>query len=134
MPLALTTCATSPGDTLDCPTCDNVTELLVGAARGVAIAEVEACGPDGHGHGEACHCFSGQQPTAIGGTEYCLQQGCGGSGAQMGDPDALACDEVSRTPELVTAVTWPCRAGPERSFSFSAPRSGPRRRYGQPSR
>lgn len=102
--LGLAGCATEPGDTVDCPTCDNATELLVGA-RCVAIAEVAVCGPDGHSHGDECHCFSGQQPTEIGGKEYCLQQGCAGSGEQTGDPDEQACEEVALEPEQATAVT-----------------------------
>ncbi len=94
-------CATEPGDDVTCPTCNNTTELLVGL-KCVPIAQVAECGPDGHAHGDACHCFGGQQPTAIGAQSYCLQQGCGES---TGDPSALACDEIPRAPEAVTAVT-----------------------------
>ncbi len=97
-------CATDAGDAVDCPTCDDVTELLVGA-RCVPIAEVEPCGPDGHAHGDACHCFSGQEPTSIGATQYCLQQGCAGSGEEVGDPDEQACEEAALAPEQVSAVT-----------------------------
>jgi hypothetical protein len=94
-------CATSPGDDPDCPECDNVTELLVGF-KCVPIDEVEACGPDGHPHGDECHCFSGQTPTTIGDTEYCLQDDC--KDVEV-DIDALACDEIDETPEPVTPVT-----------------------------
>jgi hypothetical protein len=93
-------CATGPGHTPECPTCDNLTELLVGW-KCVPIAQVAACGPDGHAHGTECHCFHGQPPTRIAGTDYCLQPGCEADA----DPDALACDEITRAPEAVTAVT-----------------------------
>jgi len=95
-------CATAPGDTVACPVCDGISELLVGA-RCVPIAEVAVCGPDGHAHGDACHCFSGQEPTTIGGAAYCLQQGCGGAGEEE-DLDAWACEEVGQAPEQATAV------------------------------
>jgi hypothetical protein len=94
-------CATSPGDTPECPECDNVTELLVGF-KCVPIDQVEECGPDGHLHGADCHCFSGQDPTTIGGTDYCLQDGC--KEIEV-DIDALACGEIDETPEPVTPVT-----------------------------
>lgn len=100
--LCVTGCATEPGDAPDCPDCNGTTELLVGA-RCVPIADVAVCGPDGHLHGDACHCFSGQEPTTIAGQQYCVQQGCGGA-SEPGDPDALACDEVDREPEQATAV------------------------------
>jgi hypothetical protein len=93
-------CANQPGDDVTCPTCNNTTELLVGH-KCVPIAEVETCGPDGHAHGDLCHCFGGQQPTTINGQNYCLQQGCGES---TEDVDALACDEIAKTAEPVTAV------------------------------
>lgn len=100
--LVLTTlgCASTPGDDVKCPTCNNKTEVLVGT-KCVPIAQVETCGPDGHGHGTECHCFSGQQPTRIADKAYCLQQGCGGSAA---DPEVLACDEVVKAAEAVVAV------------------------------
>ena len=99
--IAVVGCANKAGDDVECPTCNNTTELLVGA-RCVAIAEVATCGPDGHAHGSACHCFSGQEPTSINGTDYCLQQSCGEAEQ---DTDSLACDEVNRVAETVTAVT-----------------------------
>ncbi len=100
---ALAACATDKGDNVECPECDNVTELLVGS-RCVPIAEVEPCGPDGHAHGAECHCFSDQAPTSIGGVEYCLQSDCLSEPPAV-DPDALACAELDETPEAVTAVT-----------------------------
>ena len=75
-----------PGDDVACPVCDNATELLVGA-KCVPIEQVDECGPDGHSHGAECHCFSGQEPTAIDGKSYCLQAGCPGPG-QGDTPDA----------------------------------------------
>lgn len=63
------------GDTLTCPECDNVTRILVGD-KCVPVGDVSECGPDGHCHGDECHCFSGQEPTGIGGVMYCLQQDC----------------------------------------------------------
>jgi hypothetical protein len=96
-------CAASPGDELACPDCDNVTELLVGN-KCVPIAEVERCGPDGHAHGDECHCFNGQAPTLIGGVEYCLQQGCAG-GDPMVDIDAAACGHLTDMAEHVVAVS-----------------------------
>jgi len=68
-------CATDPGDEALCPECDNKTELLVGN-KCVPIDEIEECSPDGHAHGDECHCFSGQEPSEIGEKQYCLQQGC----------------------------------------------------------
>ncbi len=134
-------CATSPGDTPECPTCDDRTELLVGW-KCVPIAEVEACGPDGHAHGTDCHCFHGQEPTVIGGVEYCLQPGC----EVEADPDALACEEIDRTPEAVTAVSDPADvegahvdlgrvaavslpAGQEGYVHFGVPGAGPYHLY-----
>lgn len=110
-PILATSCATEAGDDVDCPTCDNVTELLVGS-KCVPIEDVEACGPDGHSHGTECHCFSGQEPTEIGGVEYCLQQGCAGSDGDTDgdvteeqDIDKHACEHLGDTPEEVDAVT-----------------------------
>jgi hypothetical protein len=94
-------CGSDDGDEVTCPDCDNVTELLVGN-KCVPIEEVEACGPDGHAHGSECHCFSGQQPTEIGGTEYCLQTEC--TDDHQEDPHAHACELLEGTPEAVTAV------------------------------
>jgi len=68
-------CATDSGDKVECPGCDNTTELLVGN-KCVPIENVEQCGPDGHAHAAECHCFSGQQPTQIDGKKYCVQQDC----------------------------------------------------------
>ena len=101
--LALVTagCATSAGGDPDCPTCDNETELLVGF-KCVPIEDVEPCGPDGHAHGDECHCFSGQDPTEIAGADYCLQADC--KEPEDRDVDALACDEADETPEAVSAV------------------------------
>jgi len=96
----IVSCADSAGDDIQCPMCNNTTEVLVGTTC-VPLAEVAACGPDGHAHGSECHCFSGQAPTVIGGLQYCLQLSCGG---QQGDSDALACAEVTRAAENVTAV------------------------------
>ena len=104
-----------PGDEVDCPVCDNKTELLAGA-KCVPVDQVEECGPDGHSHGTECHCFSEQEPNTIGGKEYCLQQGCPGAGgdtdAHTGDGDAYtaedldvhACEHLGDTPEEVDAV------------------------------
>jgi hypothetical protein len=69
-------CAAEKGDEIECPECDNETTVLVGD-RCVSIDEVDPCGPDGHLHGDECHCFDGQDPTSIGGTQYCLQAECG---------------------------------------------------------
>lgn len=74
--LFIISCASKSGDSVDCPECDNTTEVLVGT-KCVAIAEVDACGPDGHAHGDVCHCFSGQEVTVIGDKSFCLQQDCG---------------------------------------------------------
>lgn len=104
--LAGTGCMGS-GDEVDCPDCDNVTQLLVGA-KCVDIAEVEACGPDGHSHGTECHCFSGQEPVAIGTTSYCLQQGCAGGDedtVEAEDLDMQACEHLGDTLEAVTAAS-----------------------------
>jgi len=96
-----TGCATDSGHAHDCPDCDNATELLVGD-KCVPIDQVAACGPDGHAHGDECHCYSGQAPTDIGGTEYCLQADCA-HGHEV-DYDARACTEGSAAGEPVTAV------------------------------
>ena len=105
---ALSSCATEDGDEIDCPTCDNVTQLLVGT-KCVPIEEVEECGPDGHSHGTECHCFSDQEPTEIGGVEYCLQQGCagenGGDQEETEDLDQHACEHLGDDPEQVQAVS-----------------------------
>jgi len=90
-------CADESGDKVDCPVCDNKTEILVGT-KCVAVEEVEVCGPDGHLHGENCHCFSDQTPTEIDGNFYCLQTGCGGdktecSGHGHLEDGACHCDE-----------------------------------------
>jgi len=100
--LAFVSCASGDGDKVNCPTCDNLTQLLVGT-KCVPIADVDVCGPDGHAHGTECHCFSGQEPTAIGGQNYCLQQGCGDKG-ETEDVDALACAALEETGENVTAA------------------------------
>jgi len=115
-------CATSPGDTPDCPECDNVNELLVGF-NCVSIDQVEACGPDGHLHGTECHCFSGQQPTTIGDTEYCLQDDCQDINVEI---DLRACDEIDESPEPVTPVTdfadfEDAHAGLERAVEVDLP-------------
>jgi hypothetical protein len=93
-------CASTPGDDVTCPSCDGTTELLVGT-KCVPIASVAACGPDGHAHGDSCHCSSGQQPTRIGAVEYCLQQGCGEAKV---DTDAAACAEVTLAAEAISAA------------------------------
>ncbi len=71
----ISACATEPGDWPPCPECDNTTELLVGF-RCVLIHDIDPCGPDGHLHGNACHCFHDQQPVTIGDHQYCLQADC----------------------------------------------------------
>jgi len=104
--LLLCSCALDEGEAADCPECDNVTELLVGD-KCVAIEEVAKCGPDGHSHGDACHCFSGQDPTEINGTMYCLQQGCAGADAGQDseeDVDMQACEHLGDSAEAATAV------------------------------
>lgn len=104
--MTFTNCAGTPGDDEDreCPVCDNVTEMLVGW-QCVPIDQVEACGPDGHPHGNECHCFSGQDPTEIGGADYCLQLGCGGGDDHEEDPEDMACELIhGASPELVNAV------------------------------
>ena len=68
-------CATEPGDKTECPECNNKTELLQGYDC-VVIEKIEVCGPDGHLHGEECHCFSNQIPTEINNLMYCLQKNC----------------------------------------------------------
>ncbi len=88
-------CASKKGDSVECPVCDNKTTFLKGT-KCVPIAEVEACGPDGHAHGTDCHCFSGQAPTEIDGKEYCIQKDCGGNTDETPeeDVDAHACETV----------------------------------------
>lgn len=86
--LFIIACASKSGDSVDCPECDNTTEILVGT-KCVAVEEVDACGPDGHAHGEECHCFSGQEITVIGEKSFCLQQGCG----ETSDEEHDDCDE-----------------------------------------
>jgi len=75
--LILTSCANSAGESVECPTCDNIKEVLVGT-KCVPIEEISECGPDGHSHGEnePCHCFSDQEETDINGKKYCLQLSC----------------------------------------------------------
>lgn len=97
----IASCASSAGDDVTCPECDNVSELLVGNTC-VPTDQVETCGPDGHPHGDECHCFSGQQPTEIGGIQYCLQTGC--TAAPQEDLNAHACEHLEETPETVSAV------------------------------
>ncbi len=102
----LSACADDDGDKTQCPTCDNMTELLVGT-KCVPIAEVEACGPDGHLHGTECHCFGGQSPTAIGGASYCLQAACSDDSAIEVDLDAEACAHHEDAAEtVVPAATF----------------------------
>ena len=101
-------CAITDGDEVNCPVCDNKTEVLVGN-KCVPLDQVDTCGPDGHNHGEECHCFSGQEPTEIGGTQYCLQQGCPGeeqdTDGDSTDLEQQACEHVQDTPEEVQAVS-----------------------------
>ena len=100
-------CASKSGDSVDCPDCNNTTEILVGT-KCVAVEEVDACGPDGHAHGDVCHCFSGQEITVIGEKSFCLQQDCGGSNDSdvvEEDVDAHACEAFEgEIAESVTAV------------------------------
>ncbi|HNW81399.1 MAG TPA: hypothetical protein PKG52_00755 [bacterium] len=100
-------CASKSGDSVDCPECDNMTEVLVGT-KCVAIAEVDACGPDGHAHGTECHCFSNQEITVIGEKSFCLQQDCGNgddSDKITEDVDAHACEAFEgEVAESVSAV------------------------------
>lgn len=105
--LFIIACAAKSGDSVDCPDCNNTTEILVGT-KCVAVEEVDACGPDGHAHGDVCHCFSGQEITVIGEKSFCLQQGCGGSDdtdVVEEDVDAHACEAFEgEVAESVTAV------------------------------
>ncbi len=100
---ALISCAGSKGDLVHCEECDNVTELLVGT-QCVPIADVAVCGPDGHAHGDVCHCFSGQTPTTIGGKQYCIQECKEGVEPEEEDVDAHACEAAKGTKETATAV------------------------------
>lgn len=84
--VAVSSCAAKAGDKVDCPECNNETEILVGT-KCVPIEDVDECGPDGHSHGEECHCFSSQEVTVIGEKPFCLQQGCGETN------DTEECDE-----------------------------------------
>ncbi len=68
-------CSMDAGAEMECPECDNLATLAVGE-HCVPIEDVEVCGPDGHSHGQHCHCFSDQEPTEINGTNYCLQTEC----------------------------------------------------------
>ncbi len=97
-------CAAAKGDSVQCEECDNVTELLVGT-KCVPIADIPVCGPDGHAHGDVCHCFSGQMPTIIGGKEYCIQE-CkeGEDDHHEEDVDAHACEAAQGTREAATVV------------------------------
>jgi len=103
----LAACAGKAGDGVHCEECDNVTELLVGT-KCVSIAEVSACGPDGHSHGgDVCHCFSGQEPTAIGGANYCLMtcaMAASDDDSVKEDVDEHACEAAEGTKEAATAV------------------------------
>jgi len=101
----LFSCASKDGDKVDCPSCNNTTEILVGT-KCVSISEIEACGPDGHAHGTECHCFRGQLTTKINGKEYCLQQGCGSENSeeQTEDVDKHACEAAKGTKESVESV------------------------------
>jgi hypothetical protein len=73
--LFIIACASKSGDKVDCPECNNTTEILVGT-KCVPIEKVEECGPDGHAHGDICHCFSDQEVTIIGERSFCLQKEC----------------------------------------------------------
>jgi hypothetical protein len=96
-------CATEAGDTLACPTCNNTTEVLVGA-KCVPIAQVAACGPNGHAHGDKCHCFDEKDPVVIGGNSYCLQS-CGSTTqTEIADLDLHACEHIGALPVQATAV------------------------------
>lgn len=100
--IVLFSCANDDGGEKSCPECDNTTEVLVGE-RCVALTEVALCGPDGHAHGEACHCFSDQTVTVINGQNYCLQLDC--SEASEGeDLDQEVCELIETVDEQVTAV------------------------------
>jgi len=85
--MMISSCAAKAGDKADCPECNNETEILVGT-KCVPIEEVDECGPDGHAHGDECHCFSSQEVSLIGERSFCLQQGC-----EEVDSDIEACDE-----------------------------------------
>lgn len=101
----LAACAGKAGDGVHCEECDNVTELLVGT-KCVPIAEIAVCGPDGHAHGDVCHCFSGQAPTTIGENQYCIQECSAGEPGdqQVEDVDAHACEAAEGAKETATAV------------------------------
>jgi len=104
--LTLISCAGSKGDSVKCEECDNVTELLVGT-KCVPIADVAVCGPDGHAHGDVCHCFSGQEVTTIGGTDYCLmtcEMATSDDDMVEEDVDAHACEAAEGAKETATAV------------------------------
>lgn len=77
MSLFFVSCANGNGDKVECPTCDNQTQVLVGT-KCVDITEISECGPDGHSHGAdiPCHCYSDQEQTEINGQRYCLQNAC----------------------------------------------------------
>ncbi len=94
----MVSCATDDGDKSKCEECDNVTELLVGE-KCVPIAEIEECGPNGHAHGDVCHCFDEKDPVQIGDKFYCLST-CGTEVEE--DVDALACE--AKDAEAVTCV------------------------------
>lgn len=103
--LTVSSCASQAGDKIACPECDNKTEVLVGA-KCVSIDEVEECGPDGHAHGEECHCFSSQEVTIIEEKQFCLQEGCGEASDEIvEDIDEHACEAFeSGVAESVTAA------------------------------
>ena len=76
LPMVSTSCATDPGDAVECPECQAGLELLVGV-QCVSIQAIEEWGPDGHFHAGECHCYSGQDAVDIEGKLYCLQKECG---------------------------------------------------------
>lgn len=105
--ILMLSCADSDGNNEECETCDNITTVLVGT-KCVPIAEVEACGPDGHAHGEVngvpdCHCFHGQNTTDINGAPYCLQSEC--STTEEKDWDQVACEIFSDQAEEIVLTT-----------------------------
>jgi hypothetical protein len=99
----LGSCATEAGDTPACPSCNNTTELLVGA-KCVPIAQVEACGPNGHAHGGECHCFDEKDSVVIGGKSYCLQSCGAATTPKVEDVDLHACEHIGDLPVAATAV------------------------------
>jgi len=101
--LFLVACAGSKGDSVTCEECDNVTKLLVGT-KCVPIDQIAVCGPDGHAHGDVCHCFSDQTPTTIGGKQYCIQECKVGEEPEEEDVDAHACEAAEGAKETATAV------------------------------